>query len=452
MTDASLVQSEPQTDVAELLLRTGAWYGDRAIRLPFPLSWRVEQYWPRSSVPLSDAEIMSRLDSPVGQSPIRELCRGRARPVVIVDDLNRPTPAARVLPPLLQRMREGGIDVNSVLVLIASGTHGASPRQALLRKVGAEVASLCRVEVHDCRRELVRVGRSSFGTPVFVNRHVAQSDLVIGVGGLYPNHTAGFGGGSKLALGVLGMRSIAGLHYAHQSVGWGMPDGGSAFRRDLDEIAEMIGLRTSITLLVNRDRDVVDLQCGDHRVYYPSLVCSAKGALAAPSPDGVADVVVANAYPTDTSLTFVRMKGMVPLSLAPPNASRVVIASCSEGLGFHGLSPFLNAPRHHRWNSAVLRGSVLLGHPGALARKARARVMRRVSRLTSGRPAGHDNPVWMYRPPVADAPALPATVPGMRVTSSWEDVVEAVTREHGGRPDLRVLVYGCAPLQWLQPR
>ena len=88
------------------------------------------------------------------------------------------------------------------------------------------------------------------------------------IGGLYPNDTAGCGGGAKLALGVLGFRSIASPHYGHQSIGWATPNSHSTFRRDLDEIARMIGLRTTVSLLLNADRDVIDVVCGDPHAYY----------------------------------------------------------------------------------------------------------------------------------------------------------------------------------------
>jgi nickel-dependent lactate racemase len=78
---------------------------------------------------------------------------------------------------------------------------------------------------------------------------VLGSDFVLGVGGIYPQHSTGFGGGSKLALGVLGKRSIMHLHYTHPSMD-GSYDIESDFRRDLDEVARMIGLRTSITVHV----------------------------------------------------------------------------------------------------------------------------------------------------------------------------------------------------------
>ena len=62
------------------------------------------------------------------------------------------------------------------------------------------------------------------------------------------------------------------------------------------------------------------------------------------------------------------------------------------------------------------------------------------------------NPTWLYRPGGADTarlPTLPANIPGIRVTSSWDKVVEAVSREQRDRDALQVKVYGCASMQWL---
>src|SRR6266700_7977235 len=91
------------------LLRTAAWYGDRPLTLDFPDDWDVRVAWPNTPPPLSDGQIAAALDNAVGQPPIRELARGKSRPLVIVDDLTRPTPAGRILPFLLRQFEEAGI-------------------------------------------------------------------------------------------------------------------------------------------------------------------------------------------------------------------------------------------------------------------------------------------------------------------------------------------------------
>jgi nickel-dependent lactate racemase len=444
------ITAESNSASREMRLRTGVWYGDFMLAVPIPPSWDVDVFTPSVGKPLTDKQIVARLEAPVRQATIRELCRGKARPVVIVDDLNRPTPASRIMPALLRQFKDAGIAPQNVAIVMASGAHGSPAAHAFAKKVGAKAAALCKLHVHDCKRNLVNMGRTSFGTPVLVNKAVADSDFLVGIGGLYPNHTTGFGGGSKLALGVLGFSSIATLHYRHHSVGWGAPNSLSSFRRELDEIAQLIGLNTTVSLLLNADREVVDVRCGNHRAYYTDLLGLAKEAYRAPTPDDRTDVVISNAYPTDLSLTFARMKAFHLLNAAPLHASRIAIASCSEGLGFHALFPFMNASKYHRQRMMAMHARMLLGEPNELARRVVARLARQRSfRRRASAPA---KPIWLFRPGGADTahlPALPAQIPGIRVTSSWDEVVEAVSREQGDHSVLQVKVYGCASMQWL---
>ncbi|MFQ5772089.1 MAG: hypothetical protein ACE5HX_16250 [bacterium] len=185
-----------------------------------------------------------------------------------------------------------------------------------------------------------------------------ESDLVIGIGGIYSNHTAGFGGGSQLALGVLGIRSIYRLHYHHDMVRWGSDKIKNNFRRDLDEIASMIRMNTVISLLINADRDIIQMDCGDHRMFFHEAVNFYRKTFTAPLPND-ADVIISNIYPNDLSLTFARMKGFVPLNCCKFSASRIAIASCSEGLGLHNIFPFVNIPRFHQPRHIMRRISTM---------------------------------------------------------------------------------------------
>jgi len=425
-------------------LRTCAWYGDRPFSLDFPDRWDVTFLWPKTPPPITDYQIVDSLARPVGQPPIREICRGKSRPLVIVDDLNRPTPAVHVIPHLLKHFHDAGIPAGNVRILMAPGTHGTPVRDAMAKKVGIEAASSCRVLLHDCTRNLVRIGETSYGTPVIVNRDVMASDFVVGIGGIYPNYTAGFGGGSKLALGVLGKRSIMHLHYRYRSIGWGS-SGQSDIRRDLDEIAQMIGLNTMISLHVNADRDVVRVTCGDHFQYYGQALAFSKEAFRSPMP-GDADVVISNAYPEDLSLTFVRMKGTTPLIHCAPGSSRIVIASCSEGIGHHGLFPLVNLPRFHR--ERVMARRIFIMKPEDIVHALISRLRRSLNTKTV---SPQKNPIWLCQ--TGDHPeGLPSQVPfQIRVVSSWSEILRAVQTEQGGGRRLDVVVYPCAPLQWLDP-
>jgi nickel-dependent lactate racemase len=432
------------------LLRTAAWYGDQIIPLDFPAEWDVRELWPETPHSLTDEEIAACLENPAGQLPIKKMCQGKSRPLIVVDDLNRPTPASRVLPFLLRQFGEAGISSGNVRILMAGGSHGRANSDAVSKKVGAEAAASCQLMVHDCRGDLVNAGITSFGTPIFVNKEVVSSDFVIGIGGIYPNHTAAFGGGSKLALGVLGLRSIMHLHYRHKAMGWGGFETDSSFRKDLDEIAAAIRLNTTIALQINADRSVIRLDCGDHRLYYKEAVAFARRTFGTAIPSDP-DVVISNAYPNDLSLTFARMKGMAPLRYCRPDASRVAIASCCEGVGEHGLFPLI-VPRFHRVRS-IFRQLLVL-RPSEIGRKFARRLKRQLplgfARRGQRRPSmstsTSNNPILLYRPG-SSCESLPVHIRGMRVTTSWAEVLQTIQKEQGGRKNLKVLIYPCAPLQ-----
>jgi len=433
-------------------LVVGAWYGDAPISLEVPERWEVTSHRPELSAPLSDQELAAALEQPVGQRPIRELARGKQRPVVIVDDLTRPTPAHRVLQLILQQLADAGIDRRQVTIVVGSGTHAPPGQAQMMNKVGPDAAG-CRVVAHDDRRSLARIGKTTQGTPIIVNREVASADLLLGVCGVYPQHSVGFGGGSKLLLGVLGRRSIVHLHYGHASVA-GSYNIDNEFRRDLDEMAHIAGLTTMVTLHINERREVIRAVSGDHFAYYRDAVEFSRTAYSAPLP-GDADVVIVNAYPMDVSLTFTRSKGMAPLFHCRPGASRVLVSACSEGIGYHGLFPFLNGPRYER-QVHLLRRLQVIG-PAALPGKVARRVLSRVRRRSMTpapqaepmtRSHGPRHPIWLYTPGDV-AERLPAQIPGMRPAPSWGEVLNAIDREQGGTGPLKVAVYTCAPLQCL---
>ncbi|HET9180166.1 MAG TPA: lactate racemase domain-containing protein [Terriglobia bacterium] len=435
------------------ILRTAAWYGDREIRLDFPPSWEVKVLSPDTPPPLTEQEIIEKLEHPVNQPSFRKICEGKSRPAIIVDDLNRPTPAGRVVPLLLQRFREAGIPAQNVTVVMATGTHGQPMPDAMLKKIGPEAASSCRLVAHDCFRDVKRIGRTTLGTPVFVNQNILDCDLVIGVSGIYPNHTAGFGGGSKLALGILGIRSIYHLHFRHLPASWGGDAVRQPIRRELDEIAGMIGMKTVISLMIDSHREVIQIYCGDPREYFHEAVAYGRNIFRACHPPD-ADVIIANTYPDDLSLTMARMKGFVPLRHPGNGASKVAIASCSEGPGLHNIFPFVNLPPHYRTRHMLRRLSVI--SLDELSAKGRSYLKRkfwdrtgkmRIADATSNGNSHHTNhPVWLYRPG-NQTERLPSSAPGINLVNNWSAVVEAVQREQAGKDRLKVLLYACAPLQ-----
>jgi hypothetical protein len=217
------------------------------------------------------------------------------------------------------------------------------------------------------------------------------------------------------------------------------------FRRDLDQIASMIGLRTSVSLQLDAERQVVRVSAGDHSKYCDEAVAFARKCYRVPLPAD-ADVVISNAYPMDLSRTFMRSKGILPLLQAGRRASPVVIAACPDGIGHHGLYPFING---HRWQRRLDLARKFRAHP----RDMTAKLADRMSFVRSHPNSGHAEPVtarppiWLYAP--GTAAGLPDAIPGMTALGDWDQVLRQIQREQDGRQNLTCTVYPCAPLQVL---
>ena len=443
-------------------VRTGIWDDDKLVKLTFPDSWDVKTYWPDTPAPLTDEQLKKIIESPTGQPPLRELAKGKKKPCIIIDDLSRPTPTYKVLPYLLSHFSDAGITAGEVKIIVGTGTHGHQDEKSLRNKLGDQAMDQCQVIVHDDLEHVKKIGKTSFGTPVFVDRDVLDCDFKIGIGGVYPQHTTGFGGGGKLALGILGRRSIMGMHYTHPAVG-GKYIIDNDFRRDVTEMARMIGLDTIYTLHVNALMEVVSLMAGDHYAYYPEAAAFSHDRFLAPAAEDTVDVVIANAYPLDISFTFMR-KGYKPLVAAPRSAMKIMLASAHEGVGHHGLFQHMKPPR-------ILKVRLLYRKLAALGfKKIITKIFNRVkikftkkittqskkntkssdqsqtNDMVTAIPRNTDH-FWVYRTSSSDT-KLP-DVGNMTVMHNWQDVLNEIVSQKGNKK-LVVRIYPCAPLQTLR--
>lgn len=81
----------------EVRMPWNAWYGDEEIALTFPQEWEVRVVPMRDAPDIGDEAIEEAFRSPIGTPTIREIARGRRDAIIAVDDITRPTPAARIL-------------------------------------------------------------------------------------------------------------------------------------------------------------------------------------------------------------------------------------------------------------------------------------------------------------------------------------------------------------------
>ena len=324
-------------------LRTKAWFGDESLTIDLPDSWHVSQAAPQDEPALTDNQMRRLLAQPIGASPLSELARTRTRAAIVTDDLTRPTPAADLIPLLIEELKRGGMAESAMTIIVAGGTHPPEAPEALAKKVGVRAAQTIKVIPHDCCGDLVDLGVSPAGLPLLVNRTLMSCDLKIGVGCIYPHPIAGFSGGAKIILpAVCGAETT---RMMHDYLRGARERGGSVhteLRRDMVAVARTVGLDFIANVVLNRERRISGLFAGDLVLAHERGIESARMMYEA-SLIPEADVVIADMYPFDTSWQFAHDRGLWPFDGAQKKVSRVVIAACPLGVGKHDLFPVENA-------------------------------------------------------------------------------------------------------------
>ncbi len=417
--------------MSDVYLRTKAWFGDETLAIDFPPSWKVIEVGPPDSPALTAQVMRDTLSRPIGTQRLSEIARGKTKAAIVVDDLTRPTPAADLLPLLVEEVTSGGIPPQAITVMLAGGTHPPASGEDMGKKVGSDLSPAIRVMAHDSHGDLVDLGMSPGGLPLRINRTVMECDLKIGVGCIYPHPIAGFSGGAKIILpAVCGVETTRMMHdYLRGS----RERGGSIhteLRHDMVAVARKVGLNFIANVTLNHRREINGLFAGD------VVQAHEEGVRAAQRMYGVsllpqADVVVADMYPFDTSWQFAQDRGMWPIERAMEGASRVVIAACPLGLGTHELFPVASP----LWSRIARR----IGHFRLADLDRPFEKMRTVAKLI--RQKQHH---LMVLSPGLKPWDLKALFPHAEWYGDWTTLKAALLAHHG-EGAVTVAVYRCAP-------
>jgi nickel-dependent lactate racemase len=135
------------------------------------------------------------------------------------------------------------------------------------RILGDDIFSRIDCESHDSEHaaNFVSLGKSSFGTPIEINRVALDADIRITVNMLEPHHSAGWSGGAKNIMpGISSSRTVF-HHHAHST----NPDvrigriEGNPFKEDIDEIGARVGVHFSVDVVMSEKAELLKAFSGD---------------------------------------------------------------------------------------------------------------------------------------------------------------------------------------------
>jgi lactate racemase len=276
------------------------------------------------------------LEHPIGAATLESSVTPSAKVLLLVDDITRQTPAWAVLPGICRRLERAGVARSNISILIAAGTHSHMTQEELGRKLGPETLQRFQVFLHHWKEEdhLRRIGETSDGTPIRVNRMLAEADFVIGVGQIVPHRVMGFTGGSSIVQpGVSGPEITGHTHwlsalYPGAEI-MGFAD--NPVRREVEQIAKQAGLRFIVNVVMDGREQVINVVAGHPVAAHHQGAEYSRAIYGAPQSDA-ADVVVAESYPADYDL-WQAAKGIYSSELAVRQGGVVVlITKCLHGV------------------------------------------------------------------------------------------------------------------------
>ena len=156
------------------------------------------------------------LADPIGSPPLAELVQAGDKVAIACPDFHRLwVQSRRWLPLVVRALNRAGIADRDITVIIANGTHGMPDYEGIKAIVGDGFPHDIRIINHDCRDPamLRYLGKTPYGTPVWVNRCAVEADHVILTGAVVPHTFAGYGGGRKAVLpGMSGLATVLANH------------------------------------------------------------------------------------------------------------------------------------------------------------------------------------------------------------------------------------------------
>ena len=213
---------------------------------------------------------------PIGSKPLTEVVSKGDKVCIVCADVTRIwNHSDEFVIYIVNELNRAGVPDEDICILFAQGTHREQTPEEDVAVVGEELTKRIKLYQHHCKNkdELVHIGDTSRGTPVWINKHAVEADKVIIVDGITPHLFAGYGGGRKLILpGVAGDDTIQ-INHCHalgEKFGSGInPKTRSTLLEDnpvsddMQEASDMIKPCFMVHSIVNADGKICKMIGGD---------------------------------------------------------------------------------------------------------------------------------------------------------------------------------------------
>lgn len=327
----------------EIKIPWASWYGDKIKELPITDNWNINICNITDGERINKESIVNSIKEPNKVEKISILARNKKNIIVLIDDLTRRTPTELIFPYILGELKEANISDEHISVLVASGAHRQLNRIDLLKKIGKKYITRFKILSHCPYENNLYLGKSSSGTPIYINKFFMDADFKIAIGSILPHYNTCFSGGCKIVVpGCAGIKTIIANHkiQSEHMLKNVLSTNKNKCRKDIEEITMKVGLDFIVNIIPNSRYEIAGIFSGHPILAHREGVKFACQVLNTnlPSPS---DVAIFNNYPEDTELTQLLKSLNIYYStkkqLVKEDGIVIITSACSEGAGVHYL-------------------------------------------------------------------------------------------------------------------
>jgi nickel-dependent lactate racemase len=313
-------------------------YGEGYISVDLPAPNKIYILESKHLPGLKDesSAVRESLGNPIDSPALRVCIRETDKVVIITTDNTRHCPDNRILPVILEEL-ETVIPRESITIMVALGLHAPLNKDELSLKLGSEIVANYNVKNHDPERT-VRLGVTSRGTPVEVNKDVVAADFRISTGFIEPHFFAGFSGGRKSI--APGVSSAAAIRHNHSPKMLSHPNArtgilaGNPVHEDMLEQAKTAKLNFIVNVLLNREKQITRAFAGNPWSAHEAG-CATEKEIARAALDHKVDISIVSNGGAPLDLDFYQTcKGIDTAAQVTRDGGIIIIASaCPRGVG-----------------------------------------------------------------------------------------------------------------------
>lgn len=280
--------------------------------------------------------VRQALAEPLLCRPLTEAAQGKESAVILISDGTRLVPSHLFVEPLIDELNGAGIPDTRITVVVALGMHRKETEAELRALAGPAAYGRVRVVNHSAQpADCVFLGTTRMGTPVEINRTVAEAGFRIATGNIEPHPLVGMSGGVKAMVpGTASHRTIEANHSLSGRYGPAAGDPDHPIYRDLAEAASLLALDFLLNVVVDADRRIVFAAAGQPAAAREACIRHAQRLFLVPATE-LYDVVIASpgGAPKDRQFYQTVKSLQNAAAIAKPGGSIVLAAECREHFG-----------------------------------------------------------------------------------------------------------------------